>query len=130
MKEGSKIVTLIVAISLAFSCAVLGLAQTRPPMVGGYKPISTDDAGVVEAAENALSQQAEKEGVSLTLVSVERAEVQVVAGTNYRLCLKVAVGDEDDEAGEPQDVQVVVFRSLQKTYSLKSWEDSDCSESN
>jgi hypothetical protein len=98
--------------------------------VGGYKPAPTDDSDVLEAAEHALSERGEKEGVSLKLVSVERAEKQVVAGINYRLCLKVAADGEDDDSGETQDVKVMVHRSLQKEYSLKSWEVAECSESN
>ena len=126
MKNSSRGVTFLVALSLAFSCVVVGLAQTQRPIVGGYKPIAKDDAGVLEAAEHALSERGEKEGVSLKLVSVERAESQVVAGTNYRLCLKVAVDEEEDDSGETQEVKVVVFRSLQQEYSLKSWEVAAC----
>jgi Aspartic acid proteinase inhibitor len=129
MKNSSRVVTLLVALSLAFSFAIVGLAQNRPSL-GGYKSAPTDDAEVVEAAEHALSERGEKEGVSLKLVSVERAERQVVAGTNFRLCLKVAIDGEEDDSGETQDVKVVVFRSLQKEYSLKSWEVAECSESN
>ena len=49
-----------------------------------------------------------------------------MAGTNFRLCLKVKAADEDDAGVEPQDVKVVVFRSLKNEYSLKSWEEGDC----
>lgn len=129
MKNSSRVVMFLVALSLAFSFAVVGFAQNRP-IVGGYKTAPTDDPEVIEAAEHAVSERAEKEGVSLKLVSVERAERQVVAGMNYRLCLKVAIdGEEEDDSGETQDVKVVVFRSLQKQYSLKSWEAAECGES-
>lgn len=127
MKNSSRVMTFLVALSVAFSFAIVGFAQNRPIM-GGYKTAPTDDAEVIEAAEHAVSERAEKESASLKLVSVERAERQVVAGTNYRLCLKVAIDDEED-SGETQDVKVMVHRSLQKQYSLKSWEVADCSES-
>ena len=129
MKKSSQIMTFFVALSIVFSCVVVGLAQNRGPMVGGYKPVATDDAGVLEAAEQAVSLQGEKEGVSLRLVSVERAERQVVAGQNYRLCLKVVI-DEEEDSEETQDVKVQVFRSLKNEYQLKSWEVDECSESN
>jgi Aspartic acid proteinase inhibitor len=124
MKKSSRVVTFLVALGITLGCAVAGQAQNRP-ILGGYKTVSTDDPIVLEAAEHALSERGEKEGVSLKLVSVEHAESQVVAGTNYRLCLRVAI-DGEDESGETQDVKVVVFRSLQKEYSLKSWEVSEC----
>jgi cystatin-C len=127
MKKSLRAVTALVALSVVFSCVIVGLAQTRP-IVGGYKPVAKDDAGVLEAAEHALSERGEKESVSLKLVSVERAERQVVAGTNYRLCLRVGIDDEADDSDETQDVKVVVFRSLQNEYSLKSWEVADCAE--
>jgi cystatin-C len=130
MKQNSRAAIFLIALGLALSCVVVGMAQTQRPIMGGYKPVATDDQSVLEAAEHALSERGEKEGVSLKLVSVERAERQVVAGTNYRLCLKVAIADEDDDSGEPQDVKVLVFRSLRNEHSLKSWEVAECSESN
>lgn len=129
MKKSSRVASFFVALGFVFICAVAGMAQTQRPILGGYKPIATDDAGVLEAADQALSQRGEKEGVSLKLVSVESAEYQVVAGTNYRLCLKVAIADEDDDSGETQDVKVLIFRSLQKEFTLKSWEVAECGES-
>jgi hypothetical protein len=125
MKNSFRVATILVALSITFSCVVVGLAQTRP-IVGGYKTVATDNPEVQSAAEFAVSERSEKEGVSLKLVSVERAEQQVVAGINYRLCLKVAIDDEADDSDETQDVKVVVFRSLQKEYSLKSWEAAEC----
>jgi hypothetical protein len=49
----------------------------------------------------------------------------VVAGINYRLCLKVST--ESDDA--PQDVKAIVYRNLKKEYSLTSWEEESCGES-
>ncbi|MDT4898031.1 MAG: hypothetical protein QOH25_3108 [Acidobacteriota bacterium] len=128
MKMSLRAVTILVALGVAFGGVIVGLAQNRP-IVGGYKSVSTDDPEVVEAAEFAVSERSEKNSVSLKLVSVERAERQVVAGTNYKLCLKVALADEDEDAGETQDVKVVVFRSLQNAYTLKSWDVAECNES-
>jgi hypothetical protein len=42
--------------------------------------------------------------------------------------LKVEVSEKDSEA-TVKDVQVVVYRNLQNVYSLTSWEDVECSES-
>ena len=125
MKKSLCVVTILVALSVTFGCVIVGLAQTRP-IVGGYKVVATDNPEVVAAAEFAVGEQGRKQESTITLVSVEKAEQQVVAGMNYKLCLKVTVGDEGDE---PQDVKVLVFRSLQKQYSLKSWEEESCGES-
>ena len=128
MKKGLRTVTILVALGVAFGSVIAGLAQNRP-IVGGYKSVSTDDPEVVEAAEFAVSERSENNGVSLKLVSVERAERQVVAGTNFKLCLRVELADEDEDANETQDVKVLVFRSLQNEHSLKSWDVAECDES-
>jgi hypothetical protein len=125
LKNRLKVITVLVVLGVAFGNGLAGRAQNRP-IVGGYKPASKSDAGVKAAAEFAISERGETEGVSLNLVSIERAETQVVAGINYRLCLKISLEDDPDET---QEVTVVVFRSLQKTHSLKSWEVADCGES-
>ena len=131
MKKSSQVLIVLVALGIAFGCATVGLGQGRP-IVGGYKKVATDDAGVVAAAEFAVSAQKEKQGGDpLSLVSIESAERQVVQGTNYKLCLKVKAADETDAGVEAQDVKVVVWQKLtkpgaEKAYQLTSWEEADC----
>lgn len=121
MRKSLRVLTVLVALGIAFGCVIAGLAQTRP-IVGGYKVVATDDAEVVAAAEFAVGEQAKQQESTIELRSIEQAEQQVVAGMNYRLCLRVGIdGDSEDK-----DVKVVVFKSLKKEYSLKSWEDADC----
>jgi hypothetical protein len=128
MKKSLQVVIVLVALSIAFGCTIVGLGQGRP-IVGGYKVVATDDPDVQAAAEFAISEQKKKQGDDpLSLVSIEHAERQVVAGTNFRLCLKVKAADEDDAGEESQDVKVVVFRNLKNEYSLKSWEEASCDE--
>lgn len=122
MRKYSRAILAALALCAVFGCAIVAAAQTR---VGGYKEISKDDAEVEAAANFAVAEQGRKKGTSFTLVSIERAESQVVAGINYRLCLKVSTDDDD----EPNGAQVVVYRNLRKEYSLTSWEDADCDES-
>lgn len=122
MRNRSRAVLVVLALGLTFGCAITGLAQPRPNL-GGYKEVPTDNPEVVAAAEFAVGEQGRKQESTIALVSIEKAESQVVAGVNYRLCMKVTVGDED---GESQDVKALVFRSLQKEYSLKSWEEESC----
>ncbi len=114
--------TAAAGLCVLFSCAVAAVAQ----QVGGYRAADKADPEVVAAAEFAVGAQKEKQGGPLSLVSISRAEIQVVAGRNYRLCLEVKAADETDAEVESETVQVVVYQNLQRAYSLKSWEAADC----
>ena len=124
MKKSFRVLTCLFVLSIAFGSVIVGLAQNRP-ILGGYKAAPTDDPEVQAAAEFAVGEQGEKDGITIKVYSIEKAERQVVAGTNFRLCLKVVKGEDEDEAS---DVKVLVFKSLQKEYQLKSWEEVECSE--
>jgi hypothetical protein len=65
---------------------------------------------------------------SLHVVARVHAESQTVAGINYRLCLKVGYHKEDDDVDTTEFVRTVVYRNLQKEYSLTSWAQEDCRE--
>lgn len=114
---GSLIVILFV---FAAGGALIAVAQRT----GGYKEIDKDDEGAVAAAEFAVKDQSEKKEMTYKLVSLEKAETQVVAGINYRLCLKVGYKKDDEDTTE--FVRVVVFRNLQKEFSLTSWTPESC----
>jgi len=102
----------------------LGITANAQRVLGGYQSKAVDDKEVTAAADFAVSKRTEtnSEQEGLELVSIDKAESQVVAGINYRLCLTVSLDDEQ------QQVQVVVFKSLKGEYSLKSWEPKDCSK--
>ena len=85
MKTSLRGLILLIAVSFIFGSVAVGLAQRT----GGFKEVANDDAEVVAAGEFALKAQGEKQEMTYKLVSVEHAELQVVAGINYRLCLKV-----------------------------------------
>ncbi len=111
------------------AAAILAMAFTASAQkLGGYKDIPKTDAAAKEAAEFAVSTQAEKTSKTMELVTVVHAERQVVQGTNYRLCLQV-----NSEGGEGQDdvtifVKVVVYVDLKGNHKLTSWEISDCGD--
>ena len=96
-------------------------------MLGGYSPIANDNAEVVAAAEFAVDEQSKK-GTTYKLVSVERAERQSAAGSNFRMCLKVGYHKEDDDVDATEFVKVVVHRNLQQEHSLTSWAQEDCGD--
>ena len=82
-------------------------AAAAIPILGGYRAVDPSDEGVQAAgafAANALGGE---------LASVDSAEQQSVAGTNYRLELSLSSGAR---------YRVVVYRSLQGEMSLTSQE--------
>ena len=108
---------MLVAFGVTFGGAGAGAAGQ---MVGGYRAVAADDAEVTAAAQFAVAAQGKKENTEIGLNSVLTAERQTVAGANYRLCLEVEV------EGAAQTVSAVVYKSLQKQYQLKSWQEADC----
>ena len=94
--------------------------KQSPPQVGGYQAAPKTDPAIVAAAKAAVSERQQKEGGDLTLVSIKRAETQLVAGINYRLCLKVKAKDKS------QTVTVVINKTLDDKYSITSWETGGC----
>jgi len=96
-------------------------------MMGGYKVIASDDAAAQAAAEFAVTTQSEKSGKEMSLVEIVKAERQVVAGSNFRMCLKVASeGAEGHDA--TTSVQLVVYVDLKGNRKLTSWTASDCGD--
>jgi hypothetical protein len=88
--------------------------------VGGFSTISTNDAGVQEAAKFAI-QELNRRSNSMytqTLAGVKSAKQQVVAGINYELIL--AVGGSPN--GNARDVKVRIWKKLDGSYSLVSHE--------
>lgn len=84
-------------------------------IAGGYAETSNSDPEALAAGRFAVRREAQKTHKRITLRSIKRAEVQVVAGLNYRLCLSVRIGRKTRE------VTVVVYKNLKQKYSLTSW---------
>jgi hypothetical protein len=106
---------IIVALSVATFSAQPVLAQGGT-IAGGYAKTSTTSPEVVSAARFAAREQAVKDSAIIFVESVKSAEVQVVAGLNYRLGMRVIVYDK------PVDVVAVIYKNLEQAYSLSSWE--------
>ena len=121
MKKSLQAVFAMIALAVAFSSVNLAV---NPQRTGGFREVAKDDPEVEAAANFAVEEQGRKQDTSLKLVSIERAESQVVAGINYRLCLKVSNAHDEEE-----EVKAVVYKNLKKEYSLTSWSEEDCSES-
>lgn len=97
----------LLAAAIVASAAFAANAQV---IAGGYSTISNTDTRAVKAAQFAAA----KYGVKLG--AVERAESQVVAGTNFRLCLAVTAG------GVSSHAKTVVYEDLRPVMSVTSWE--------
>jgi hypothetical protein len=112
--------TVCAALFLVFAGSVsVGFGQKIPP--GGYFPAKVKNAEVVRAAKFAVNARSETQAANIRLVSIKNAQTQVVAGRNYRLCMKVALKGESGKKTFEQFVQVVVYRNLKNVYSLTSW---------
>jgi copper homeostasis protein (lipoprotein) len=87
---------------------------------GGYSGTTADDTDIKAAAEFAVAEQGRKERVALSLLEIVQAQKQVVAGMNYKLCLRVTSGSTTRTA------VVVVYKNLQQQYSLTSFQWGNC----
>ncbi len=126
MKNTLKMFLTLAAFAFIGVFAADNFSQVK---TGGYKKVSKTDAGVVAAADFAAQTQSEKDGAEITLQSIEKAERQTVAKTNYKLCIEVFRIEAGDDVEVRQFIQAVVFRSLKKEYTLKSWEEAEsCGE--
>jgi Aspartic acid proteinase inhibitor len=110
---------IIIALSIVSGNRSSLFAQ-QGPIAGGYADTSNSDPEVVAAARFAINVERQKLGARIALLSIKHAEVQVVAGLNYQLCLRIKV------KGKTRNVTVVVYKSLKQKYSLTSWVADGC----
>lgn len=115
MKKKWQAVMVIAALNIVLG-AMFGVSAQQVPIAGGYAEISSSDPEVVSAAKYAVRAQGQKQDARISLISIQRAEVQVVAGLNYRMGLRVKV------KGKTQNVTAVVYKNLKQRYSLSNWE--------
>ncbi len=112
---------MIAAISAVFYALVGAAAICPAQMVGNYRETSKTDETVFSAADFAVKTQSKTlKDASLKLISIERAERQVVAGSNYRLCLAV------NSKEKPQQATAVIYYNLHGEFSLTSWTPGQC----
>jgi hypothetical protein len=126
MKNNLRILFTIAVFCCALGCAVSVFGQIKP---GGYRTVSVSNAGVKAAAKYAVKTKAAELERGLSLKGIVKAEAQVVAGTNYRLCLQVYTPSEEDETdGVTQYIKTVIYRNLKGEYKITSWEAEDCAK--
>ena len=123
MKQNLRIVELVALFCTVIGCTITGLGQPGKS-VGGYRETSKTDETVVAAANFAVASHNEKlKGASLELTSIERAERQIVAGSNYRICLALKSNERLQQA------TAIVYLNLQNKFSLSNWANGNCAGS-
>lgn len=115
---------MLAAFGIIFCFGAANNFAQKPVIVGGYQSVAVTDAGVKKAAQFAVSDHSQKNEVSLKIVRIKKAERQVVAGTNYRMCVEVKVVEEGNP--DTQFVQIVVYKNLKNVQSVTSWEADAC----
>ncbi len=98
-----------------------GLAQ----MAGGFGKADVKDPQVIAAAKFALetkNSSMKRSGArAYGLLEIQKAQIQVVAGLNYQVCIKVKLG------GVLRVAEAMVYQNLEQKYSLSSWVWNKCS---
>lgn len=110
-----RVLLTVLALLITGAGAPASTAQERA-VAGGYAGRPVNNRGVAAAAAFAVREQGRRTRSRITLLSVRRAESQVVAGLNYRLLLSVRQGRE------VSDVTAVVHENLRRRLTLESWE--------
>lgn len=113
IKQFAAVLAIIIGVSIA------AYAQ-RPPMAGGYRTFAADSEEALQAGTFAVEANNEKAGASMEFGKVLKAERQVVAGTNFRLCI------EATDTSETKQFLVVVYRNLKNEFSLTTWKETEC----
>jgi len=116
----SFVLAIIFGISASFTKVS---AQTDEPIAGGYATASVTDKQVRKAGAFAVTARSKRVGKTVSLISIRKAEVQVVAGLNYRVCMRVREG-----GGAVRTATAVVYRDLRKRMSLTRWKNGACTD--
>ena len=108
-------------LAAAIFAATFGAAVCPAQVVGNYREASKTDKAVVRAANFAVGARGKaQQNRLLELIAVERAEKQVVAGANYRLCLTVKANAGSEQA------TAIVYQNPQNQYELIDWTKGNC----
>ena len=109
--------TFVSSLCLCGALACVSRAAGAAPLPGGFSETAVTNAGVVAAADFAVKTQAlaGESQADLALLAVLDAHQQVVAGTKYRLHLRLKVD------GALREAEAVVWRKLSGEHALISW---------
>ena len=124
MKKALLNVFMLAAVCAVFGCVSV-FAQSDDE-AGGYVTASVKDPGVKAAANFAIAVKAKQMKETLKLQTIKKAETQVVAGVNYRLCLVIYVPSKQAQTdGVTLYINTVIYQNIQGQYQITSWNDDD-----
>lgn len=130
MKIKFQIILMSAVFGLILGCTATNFAQTElpVPIAGGYSRVESNTAETVSAANFAVKKQSKKQKAKIKLTKISKAEKQVVAGLNYRLCLQVETSEKNKKTVIPQTIEAIVFLDLKQNFSLTSWAIAACTD--
>jgi hypothetical protein len=120
MKKNIKQISGATAAFVVFCVSLFAPEICRAQTAGGYFEISKTDKTIVAAADFAVKTQSKK-SAPLKLVSIATAKRQIVAGSNFQICLVVK------QANKRWEAVAVVYQNLQNQFKLTSWTPGKCS---
>ena len=109
--------------ALIFGISLTAVQVSAQQMTGAYGAGSVSSKDTKAAASFAVKARAKKIGKHVTLLRIRKADQQIVAGINYRLCMDIREG-----SGKVKKVTAVVYEDLKHHRSLSRWESGGCKE--
>jgi Aspartic acid proteinase inhibitor len=110
---------------LGVAVGIVFFGSVAAQIAGGYGSADVKDPQVIAAAKFAVGAQNTKlkrtGARAYTLLEISKAEMQVVAGLNFHVCIKTKLGTGIRSS------EAVVYQDLQQKLSLSSWEWKKCS---
>ncbi|CAN5620282.1 hypothetical protein BH10ACI3_BH10ACI3_08210 [soil metagenome] len=116
----NKLIALVLS---TFAFLLISDSASFAQIAGGYSMIEKNDPVVIKAANFAIKARSEATKKKFKLGEIAKAERQVVAGSNFRLCMQVSAN-----GGREMNVEAVVYQDLKNKYKLTSWTDSTCGD--
>lgn len=116
-----KLIILSFASLFIFTGGALKSFAQEIPMPGSYMQADVKNKDIIAAAEFAAKTQGKKQKGTIKVASIKTAKTQVVAGTNYQVCMQVSVKKKFAKTAVNQFVKAVVYQNLQNKYALTSW---------
>lgn len=92
--------------------------QPEPPVVGGFQPLRDKNKARAVAAF-----AADAAPIGYLLKDIEYVNSQVVAGTNYELCLEVRRAFRETSGWRTRKAKAEVFEDLSGNLTLMTWEE-------
>ena len=106
--------------ALLIAFFLVGSISVSAQIAGGYNPASVTDRSIKDAAAFAIKAHNKKSKKKVKLISIVKAQTQVVAGYNFNICLKVR------EGRTVRRVEVLVYNDQFNKETLDKWQWGGC----